>query len=190
MHVVLLVVRSKPVLVLEYYFEVVVFFQFLVLYLSEIKSSFCLNYIQVLTWEDLTTPVSRWQCYFKILQTVPSQLKKWDKQGFLMPARLFMWIVRERGFYYVHCPRESILWCEGIALMEVGRSRQPDESICVFCLCKGKYKTRSWDTPLRINVISLNCCSYTKESGRSSRSFNQVCRKKTNPEKKRANINR
>lgn len=148
MHVVLLVVRSKPVLVLEYHFEVVFFPQFLVLYLSEIKSSFCLNYIQVLTWEDLTTPASRWQCYFKILQTVPSQLKKWDKQGFLMPARLFMWIVREHGFYYVHCPRESILWCEGIALMEVGRSRQPEESICVCFVCvKGNIK-RAPEIPL------------------------------------------
>lgn len=133
MSIVLLMERYKLGLLLEY---------FLVLCISKKKYCICLIYIWVLTWKDLTTPVTRWQCYFRILRTLPRQHKEWDKQGFLVSARLFMWLYREQGFLCLYCPQESVLWYEGIRLMRADRRRQFVEhihvSICVFCLCRGK----------------------------------------------------
>lgn len=150
------------VLLMEWYF--------LVLYIS------CLIYNWVLTWKDLTTPVTRWQGYFRIFPTLPRQLKEWDKQGFLMSARLFMWLYRQQCFLCLYCPQESVLRYEGIRLMQADRRRELDEciylSICVCFVCvKGKIITLLTDFPEAfssvinpsLSVTSKNCscfCSF------------------------------
>ncbi len=95
---------------------------------------------------------------------------EWDKQGFLMPARLFMWLYRQLGFSCLDCPLESVLWYEGITLMQADRRREIDEhiyvSMCVCVVCvKGKISAPLTDFPedsssvinLSLNVTSKNC---------------------------------
>lgn len=112
----------------------------------------CLIYNWVLTWKDLTTPITRWQGYFRVFQTLPRQLEEWDKQGFLASARLFMWLHRQRCLSGLNCPQEGILQNEGIRLMQAQRRREPDEciysSICVHFVCvRGKIIPAPTDFP-------------------------------------------
>lgn len=104
------------------------------------------------------------------------------------------------------------LWYEGIRLMQADRRIQPDECTYIYiymsiyeCFVCVKGRINALDFPeaffpvinLSLNVTSKNCscvCSflpslhcrtYTYKSGRSSRSFIQVCKK---PDKNRPSV--